>query len=384
MRKIIYNLDWVLILSALMLLFFGLVTMKHFGGGANATAGAGGDYFFWRQLIWAFLGVSAFFATLLVDWNFFKTNSIFLLILYGALIILFFILLVGGVRVRGAASWIRLYSVGVEPVELMKPVLVLLLAKYFSKRHVEIARFFHLFVSSIYAALPIALVVLQPDLGSAVVLGIIWLGLAVMSGIELWHLFLLFLIGIFVSFLAWGFFLAPYQKDRIVSFLNPSLDQAGVGYQATQSVIAIGSGRIFGKGVGFGTQSRLKFLPEHETDFIFAAFAEEWGFLGVLIFFFFFLILIWRILRAGIYAESNFEKLYAAGLAIFIFFQAAVHIGMNSGVLPITGLGMPFLSYGGSSLISLFFALGILQSFSIRKKGIFIGPEERYREGVLT
>jgi len=361
-KRVFYNLDFVLLISCFVLLLFGLVTMKTFGS-------AGTDYFFYRQLIWASLGVAVFFAALFIDWNFLKTNSIFLLILYFVLLVLLAALLISARAVRGAESWFKIYSVGVEPVELMKPVLVLVLAKYFSKRHVEIARFGHLFISSLYAALPVALVFMQPDLGSAVVLGAIWLGLAVISGIKLQHLAALILTGVLMLVFSWSFLLLPYQKIRIISFLNPSLDPAGAGYQATQSMIALGSGRIFGKGIGFGTQSRLEFLPEHTTDFIFAAFAEEWGLIGASLLFLFFAIVIWRILRSAIYGESNFEKLYAAGLAIFIFFQSVVHIGMNSGMLPITGLGMPFLSYGGSSLISLFFALGILQSFSVHKKG---------------
>jgi len=248
---------------------------------------------------------------------------------------------------------------------------------------VEIARLVHLFISFVYVAIPMALVMLQPDLGSAIVLGAIWLGMALVGGIKLRHLIFLFFTGLLVAAVAWNFFLLPYQKIRITAFINPQGDIRGAGYHAQQSVIAIGSGEIFGKGIGFGTQSRLEFLPEHETDFIFAAFAEEWGFIGVLFLLLFFGIIVWRVLRVGIYGESNFEKLYAAGLAILLLFQSAIHIGMNAGVLPITGLGMPFLSYGGSSLVSLFLALGILESFSLRKKGIFIGTEGRFSEGIL-
>ena len=384
MRKILYGVDWVLFLSALLIVFLGLVTMKSFPSATSDPSYAGSDYSFNRQLIWLGVALAVFFTSAYIDWNFLKANSIFLLIIYGAALSLLLILAFSSNAVRGSSSWLRIFSLTIEPVELMKPVLVLILAKYFSKRHVEIARFFHLFISSMYVGIPIILIMLQPDLGSAIVLGALWLGIAIVSGIKFRHLAMLFFSGIFLVLISWNFVLYPYQKERVVSFLNPYLDPAGAGYQATQSMIALGSGKLFGKGVGLGTQSRLEFLPEHTTDFIFAAFAEEWGFLGVLIFFLFLSILIWRILRSGIYGESNFEKLYAAGLAILIFFQSAVHIGMNAGVLPITGLGMPFLSYGGSSLVSLFLALGVLESLSIYKKGIFIGHEERYKEGVLT
>lgn len=373
------SLDWVLILSVLVLVFLGLVTMKSFG-----PPPTGGDYFFNRQIIWALAGLAVFFmSAIFVDWSFLKTNSVFLLILYLILILALVFLVLAGRAIKGATSWLRIGGVSIEPVELIKPLMVLILAKYFSKRHVEIARPLHLAVSSLYVALPMVLVALQPDLGSALVLGAIWLGMALVGGIKLKHLFGLFIFGAITALIFWNYFLLPYQKTRIVSFLSPESDIGDSGYHAAQSVIAIGSGKIFGKGMGFGTQSRLEFLPEHETDFIFAAFAEEWGFLGVLILLFFFALVIWRVLRSGIYGESNFEKLYAAGLAFFLPFQAGIHIGMNSGILPITGLGMPFLSYGGSSLVTLFLALGILESFSIHKKGIFIGTEEKYREGIL-
>lgn len=380
MKKLFYGMDWVLFFSTIIIIFLGLVTMKSFGGKLSG----GSEYFFNRQLIWLGAALAVFFIFSYIDWGFLKTNSVFLLLIYGAILILLIFLALSSSTIRGSSSWLRIYSLSVEPVELMKPVLVLILAKYFSKRHVEIARFFHLFISSVYAGIPIILIMLQPDLGSAAVLGALWLGIAIFSGIKLRHLATLALIGIFSFLISWNFILLPYQKERVSSFLNPYADPAGAGYQATQSMIALGSGKFFGKGIGLGTQSRLEFLPEHTTDFIFAAYAEEWGFLGVLIFFLFLSILIWRILRSGIYGESNFEKLYAAGLAILIFFQSAIHIGMNSGMLPITGLGMPFLSYGGSSLVSLFAALGILESFLTHKRGIFIGGEDRYKEGVLT
>ena len=377
LSRFFYKLDWVLILSALMLVFLGLTVMKPFNDLSSS------NYFFERQIIWLIVGLLSFFAAASIDWSFLKTNSIFLLMIYLILLIILAGLLVSGRLTRGAASWLNIGAINIEPVELVKPVLVLILAKYFAKRHIEIGRFWHLFISSLYAGIPMLLVMLQPDFGSAVVLGAIWLGVALVSGIKLRHLFFLFAIGLITATILWNFFFLPYQQSRILSFINPGSDIRGAGYHALQSTIAIGSGEIFGKGIGFGTQSRLAFLPEHTTDFIFAAFAEEWGLAGVFILFLFFGAVIWRILRAGIYGESNFEKLYAAGLAILLFFQASIHIGMNSGMLPITGLGMPFLSYGGSSLVSLFFALGILESFSIHKKGIFIGSEERFKEGIL-
>ena len=381
MPRVFKEIDWLLLSSVLVIAFLGIVTMKSFGSSSSALASS--DYFFKRQIIWVALGVAAFFLATWINWDFLKTNSIFLFFIYLFVLLSLFALIFTVDSVRGATSWYRIYSLSIEPVELMKTVLALLLAKYFSKRHVEIARLRHIFISGVYAFLPAGLVFLHSDFGSAMILGCIWLGMGLCGGIKFKHLVFIFLIGVILFGVLWGFFLAAYQKSRIVSFLSPQSDVRGSGYHALQSVIAVGSGGIFGRGVGFGTQSRLEFLPENETDFIFASFAEEWGFAGVVILFLFFAIVLWRILRVGIYGESNFPKLYAAGFSIFLFAQIAVHIGMNIGMLPITGLGLPFMSYGGSSTISLFITLGILQSFNIRKKGIFLGTEDRYKEGIL-
>ncbi|MDO8522689.1 MAG: FtsW/RodA/SpoVE family cell cycle protein [bacterium] len=378
------GVDWVLALSAVVLSLLGLAAMKSFVIGNGSTILTASDYYFNRQILWLILSILVFITALLIDWEFLKTNSIILLFFYlVALVFLAVLLLGGGSIVKGAESWYKVYSIALQPVELMKIILVLVLAKYFSRRHVEIARFFHIFASGIYAAVPVILVILQPDFGSAFIISALWLGMALIGGIKVRHILLLFGTAVIAGVLVWNFVFLPYQKSRILTFLEPASDIRGAGYHALQSTIAVGSGEILGKGIGFGTQSRLSFLPEKESDFIFAAFAEEWGLIGVLIIFLFFGIMIWRILRAGIYGESNFEKLYAAGLAILFVSQASIHVGMNMGLLPITGLGMPFMSYGGSSLVSSFLAIGILESFSIRKKGIFIGMEERFKEGVF-
>jgi len=154
--------------------------------------------------------------------------------------------------------------------------------------------------------------------------------------------------------------LKPHQKERISSFLNPLQDPQGVGYNAQQSIIAIGSGQFWGKGLGYGTQSRLEFLPEYKTDFVFAAFAEEWGFVGVALVFFCFGILIWRILKNAYFSQTNFERLFGIGLSVFLITHFVLHIGVNVGLLPVTGLNMPFLSYGGSNLVTIFAGLGVL------------------------
>jgi rod shape determining protein RodA len=244
----------------------------------------------------------------------------------------------------------------------MKRVLVLMLAKYFSRRHVEIRDIKHIFISGFYAFVPFILVLLQPDFGSAMIIFFIWLGMVLVSGISKMHLLLVFVSGtlIFTSF--WFLVFAPYQKDRILNFIHPLADINGTGYNAFQSTIAVGSGEIIGKGLGFGTQSRLKFLPQPQADFVFAAYAEEWGFLGSLLILVLYGLIIWRILYSATLGEYNFEILFSMGIAIFFMSHILINIGMNLGLMPVTGIPLPFMSYGGSHLLFEFAGLGILMS----------------------
>jgi rod shape determining protein RodA len=184
------------------------------------------------------------------------------------------------------------------------------------------------------------------------------------SGISKKHLLVVFGIGILTFIFLWGFVFKPYQKDRIMTFVEPLSDVQGSGYSVYQSTIAVGSGQLFGKGVGFGTQSRLKFLPEYQTDFIFASFVEEWGFVGALTLFILFGLIIWRILHIALLGVTNFEILFGVGLAIYFMSHFIINIGMNIGVMPVTGITLPFMSYGGSHLLAEFTGLGILMGMN--------------------
>lgn len=346
-----YAVDWILLLTLLPIAGAGLVTMKAFGGGA--------DYFFTRQLVWLSFGIGIYFFFSFVDWGFLR-RSLTLLFLYGFGIALLGFLFLKASPVRGATSWIRIWEFNIEPAEPIKLILILLLAKYFSRRHVEIARVRHAMISGLYAAIPLFFILLQPDFGSAMVVGVIWLGMVFASGIPKKQLVALALLFALLFSLGWMFFLAPYQKLRILTFLDPLLDPSGVGYNAVQSVLAVGSGRLWGRGVGFGAQSRLGFLPEHETDFIFAAFAEEWGLVGVLFLLVLFSLLLLRILSYALRGKDNFTRLFGIGIAVFVATHAVIHAGMNVGLLPVTGIPFPFMSYGGSHIVTLFAGLGIL------------------------
>jgi rod shape determining protein RodA len=228
-----------------------------------------------------------------------------------------------------------------------------------------------------YAFIIFLLVFLQPDFGSAIIVALIWLGMVVVSGISLKHLAGILGIATASFLLLWNFGFADYQKDRIMTFVDPFADITGAGYNAYQSMVAFGSGQIFGKGVGYGTQSRLSFLPEYETDFIFSAFAEEWGLVGVLLIFVFFTIVVGRVVRLALRGETNFEALFAAGIAILLISHFCIHVGMNIGLLPITGTTIPFMSYGGSNLVTMYAALGVLMGMNKYQRVSALDPSSR-------
>ena len=345
------GIDWILFLATIPLLVAGLISMRSFGGES--------DYYFTRQLFWIGISFFVFFAFSLVDWRFLRKSEL----LAGFFVLMSFFLaalLVLGNTVKGAASWFDLGFFSIEPVDPLKIVVILILAKYFSRRHIEIANIRHIILPSLYVFIPAFLVFLQPDFGSFIIIFLIWLGMMLMSGINKKHLLAIFLIVIVTLASAWFFVFKSYQKARILTFVDPARDTRGAGYNALQSMIAVGSGRFFGKGIGFGSQSRLEFLPEHQTDFVFAAFAEEWGFVGALFVFLFYGIIIWRIFRIAALGRSNFESLYGIGTAIFLMAHFFVNVGINIGIMPITGTTLPFLSYGGSHMLTVYAALGIL------------------------
>ncbi|TSC60792.1 MAG: Uncharacterized protein G01um1014107_242 [Parcubacteria group bacterium Gr01-1014_107] len=271
-----------------------------------------------------------------------------------------FLLLIMGNPVKGAGRWVDLGPLSLQLSDPAKIILIIVLAKYFSRRHVEIAHFKHIIVSGLYALIFFVLIFLQPDLGSAIIIFLIWLGMVMVSGISKKHVLTVLALVLLSLFFLWSFVFQEYQKQRILTFLNPLTDIRGAGYNALQSVIAVGSGQTFGKGIGFGTQSRLRFLPEYQTDFIFSAFAEEWGLMGALILFSLFGVLIWRVITSALKGLTNFEILFGAGLAIFLISQFTINVGMNIGLLPVTGTPLPFISYGGSHLLIEFAALGVL------------------------
>lgn len=346
------SIDLLLLVPALLIVAFGLITMSTF---------TGDNFFFEKQIISLAVAVGVFLIATRIDTDILKrTNVLVTLFLISCAVL---VTLYGfGSTAKGAQSWFKVGLFAFQPADMMKLLLVIILAKYFSRRHIEIAHFRHILVSGIYALIPFTLVLFQPDFGSAMIIFLIWFGMILVSGVSKKHLAVVFMAGSIVFAGLWVGVFKPYQKERILTFLDPLTDIQGSGYNAYQSMIAVGSGQLVGKGVGYGTQSRLRFLPEYQTDFIFSAFAEEWGFLGVLMLFSLFFFLVGRILMLALVGGTNFEMLYGIGVALFFMSHFAVNIGMTIGLLPVTGVTVPFMSYGGSHLLVEFLALGLLVS----------------------
>ena len=353
------KLDWPLIIAVLLLVGVGLLTIYSIDSSHSLGL-------FKKQVNFAAIGILIMFGLSFFDYRNFKNHSALLIFLYLFSILLLVLVLIIGSKIRGAQSWFQLGAFNLQPVEITKITVILLLAKYFSLRHIEMYRIKHIVVSGLYVALPVILVIVQPDLGSVLVLLVIWLGIMLIAGIKIRHLLILGLIAVVITIGSWYWLLEDYHKNRIITFVNPQLDPYGHGYNVVQSLIAVGSGRMTGLGIDQASQSQLNFLPEQQTDFIYATYAEEWGFVGVVVLFFIFAFLFWRMILAALNAENNFSRLFISGLIAMIFFQLVISIGMNMALLPVIGLTLPLLSYGGSSLITIFIGLGVLLSIKAR------------------
>ncbi len=354
--KLSNKLDAGVIVSAFLLLAIGLVTLMSSGGA-----------FFTRQLIWAtgaiifmvglpFLNLRAAFSYRWVIW------SIYL----SAFALLVSVLLLAS-PIHGAKSWIVLGSFQIQPSEFMKIALIIFLSSFFAKQHVSIARMSVIFASFIYFLIPAVLIILQPDLGTGLILFGIWFGYLILSGLPFRHVLSALLIILIIGVIAWNFGLAGYQKARIAALFQPNVDRLGINYNVAQSKIAIGSAGIFGKGFGQGTQVQLGFLPAAQTDFIFSAFVEEWGLVGGALLILTFLFLIYSILRLGIRSTNNFARFVSLGTATMLSLHFIINLGSALGLLPVIGVGLPFVSYGGSNLLTVAILVGIIQGIAENK-----------------
>ena len=363
MIEVIWNkikkMDWILITAALVLAGIGLLSIY------SSSLGKGNLFNFWKQLIFLGIGLLLMFIVTFGDWKIFTQDPYLILSLY-----LTNLLALGGLFffapvIKGVKSWYRLGPISIDPIAPLKLILIILLAKFFSMRHAEMYRVKHILLSGFYVFLPALLIFFQPDLGSVLVIGLLWGLILVLSGIKLRHFLALVLIALLVLAVGWNFLLQDYQKQRVMSFVTPKLEPLGAGWNRQQAKVAIGAGGWLGQGIGQGSQTQFGFLPEPQTDFVFAAIAEEFGLLGVMFLLSTFVMLLWRILKVGIDAESNFPRLFCAGFASLLFVEIFINVGMNLGLLPVIGIPLPLVSYGGSALIMTFVGIGVVQSIEV-------------------
>jgi rod shape determining protein RodA len=337
-----------------------------------------------RQMIYAVIGLVVVVVAAAIDYRFWSAIA---RPIYVIIVVLLGLILAAGFVGFGAARWFNVGIVLIQPSELSKVLMIIVLADYLARHQHEIGQFSIFIRSLILTAVPAALVFLQPDLSTAIVLGVVWMALVFASGAKVRYFLVLLAVGalillllspLLINYFSGGYqagedflFIQQYQMQRIVSFVLPDpRAHQGASYNVNQARIAIGSGGWFGEGYGHGTQTQLRFMKVRHTDFIFSALAEEFGLVGAVIFLFVLGFVILRCLRAARMARDHFGALICYGVAILLLFQSAVNIGMNLGVIPVSGLPLPFFSYGGSSLLTSLLGIGMVESVILRHKRI--------------
>jgi len=361
MLKEYFLKNWKLFTSLLILCSLSLLMLASLSMNKTDNLDA-----FYRQLIFLLISFVFLWFFAKLDYNFLKNHTSFSLIFYVVWLVLLALLLVIGKTTRGISGWFKFGFISIQPVEFMKIALILLLSKFLYEKRAEMWNFINVIKTGIFVGLPCVLALLQPDLGSVIIMFLIWLMLLIFCDLKFKHLALILIIIFSVSFIGFKYVLRDYQRNRLISFINPNLDPTGLNYNQRQSVIAIGSGRFWGKGLGWGTQTQLQFLPESKTDFIFASTAEELGMVGIIILLIGFLLMFSYFWDVIMLASNNFSKLVVLGMWVKIFVEMIINIGVNVGFLPVIGIALPFVSLGGSHLMADFIVLGIILNINNR------------------
>jgi rod shape determining protein RodA len=360
-RRLISHLDWTLLLLPLVIVAIGIVTI--YSANYDMAEGHAGALPM-RQATWLGLGLIAMLGAMSFDYHYIDRLAY---PFYGAMLVLLILVIIIGHSGGGSQRWINLGFFRLQPSEPAKLAIVLLMAKYFQTD--EPPRGYYLRDLWVPFALVLPLVLLtliQPDLGTAIILGVVFISMVLMGGLRLRSFAYLVAAGLAFLPIAWQF-LKNYQRNRILTFLDPDRDPLGAGYHVIQSQIAIGSGKIFGKGFMHGTQNRLNFLPEQHTDFIFAVFSEEWGLVGCAVLLLLYFVLIAYCIRLVQRAKDRFGALLVFGMIAIIFWHVVINVAMVSGVMPVVGVPLPMVSYGGSALASMMFAVGVMMNVSMRR-----------------
>ncbi len=367
-RRLIKNFDWLTFLIVVVITLIGIMTIY------SATRPIGeGEHsgFYLRQTLWLFLGVVALFLIVSFDYIWLGRLSPFLYIigLFPLIAVLLF-----GKGGMGAQRWLSLGPISFQPSEFFKLIYIIMLSHYLSLTGLTLSTLSLLRIFFLIVVFPFILLIIQPDLGIALIILMLFLFYIVVKGLPKKIMVLLLIIGLislpFLGNIFWSG-LRDYQKSRLVVFLEPGVDPEGIGYHVSQSKITVGSGNFFGKGYLKGTQGPFRFLPEKHTDFIFAVFAEEWGFLGSFILLLLYLVLILRGLDTARSARDDFGRLLALGITFMFFIYLSVNVGMTLGVMPVVGIPLPFMGYGGTALFSNFMAIGVLINIRTRRFCVF-------------
>ncbi len=348
--------DYVLFFTVTLISIIGLLTI------ATTTDGR---IFAFRQSIWFIIGLFVALVTYNIDTRHIKRNAF---LFYGISVFLLVLVFVNGVLSHGAKRWISIYFFHIQPSEFVKIAIIVILAAYFDETPKgEPYNLKDLLIPFIFVLLPVIFIIKQPDLGTAIVIAVISLSIILVAGVD--KSALVKMVMLFVVFLpfVWSN-LKPYQKDRIMGFLDPYKAPTTYGYNTIQSEIAIGSGGIFGKGIHHATQTQLSFLPESHTDFIFSVFAEQWGFIGCVFLIILYSIVLFRAVTIASHSKNDFDTLVSVGIITYIWISVVFNMGMAMGLLPVVGIPLVFFSYGGSSVITSFFALGILLSVRFKNR----------------
>ncbi|MBI5043174.1 MAG: rod shape-determining protein RodA [Nitrospirae bacterium] len=366
--KQIYNFEWKFLGLILLISGIGILTIfsATYGFAVHATP------YYQKQLYWIAIGLMFLFLASAIDYH---TIIKYGYVIYAVTIILLIVVLIKGRTGLGAQRWLSLGFFSFQPSELAKIAIIVLLSRYFSDKKVKAGfGMKDLLLPAILLLVPVGLILKQPDLGTALLLSFIFLMIILLAGIRLQTvlttLFVCILTIPFIAHYFWGM-LKGYQKNRILAFFDPEMDPQGIGYHIIQSKIAIGSGGLFGKGLLQGTQNKLKFIPEKHTDFIFSVFAEEWGFIGALILLTTYLVLILWGITIAYKAKDREGALLAAGVVCMLSFYLIVNVGMTAGIMPVVGIPLPLMSYGGTSIITTMVALGLLINVKMRRLLLF-------------
>ncbi len=362
------DVDWMLILVSIILAAVGLSAIYSVDLSRDAEL-----TFFPTQAIAFGLGLIMLFILGSFHISVYQSSA---RIAYAVAIILLILVLFFGVTIRGTTGWFRVGGFSFQPAEFAKAALILFLPWWIHLHGRRFDRWQFVFTSGFLSFLPAVLILLQPDAGSAFIVLSLWFGMLLLTGTKKRYIALLVGLSVLAASLAWVFVFQPYQKDRLRTFLDPQHDPLGAGYNVVQSIIAVGSGQLFGRGLGFGSQSQLHFLPEAQTDFIFSVIAEELGFVGVSVVILLYLALLGRLLWIAASARNDFAAYTVVGIALIFFIHLLVNVGGATGMLPLTGVTLPFLSYGGTSLLISFSLIGIALSVGRSVRFSRVVPED--------